>query len=161
MVGANVITHTNLLTPSWVPREDETLYRHEQRLHGVGAPSNKVSQPARKPLISHSAHHNSPFFEEISQCLDFRQCLQCKNQNVSKLPFKNLHSDRCLPIYLIRLRKCLNLPNFYIPHSLPFSQPEGMRRIYVIHQALGYWCRARPVGMLCIYVFHQPLGYRC
>jgi len=25
-------------------------------------------QPAGKPLISHSAHHNLPFFEEISQC---------------------------------------------------------------------------------------------
>ena len=55
-------------------------------------------QPARKPLISHSAHHNSPFFEEISQCLDFRQWLQRKNQNVSKLPYKNLFSDRCLPV---------------------------------------------------------------
>jgi len=48
MVGANMIVHTNLLTPSWVPHEDATLYRHVQRLHGVGAPSNKPSSPHRR-----------------------------------------------------------------------------------------------------------------
>ena len=48
MVGANMITHTNLLTPLWVPREDVTLYRHVQLLHGVGAPSNKASSPDRR-----------------------------------------------------------------------------------------------------------------
>ena len=30
--------------------------------------------------------------------------------------------------------------------TLWFSQPKGMRRIYVIHHPLGYWCRARPAG---------------
>jgi len=77
-------------------------------------------QPAGKPLISesHPTHCNSPFFEEICQCLDFRQCLQCKNQKVSKLPYQNPHSDRCLP-YLIWLRKCLKRPNFYIEKFSP------------------------------------------
>jgi len=71
-------------------------------------------QPAGMPLISHSAHHNLPYFEEISQCLDFRQCLQCKDENVSKLPYKiSTQTDVCP--YLIRLRECLNRPNFYIP----------------------------------------------
>jgi len=31
------VSYTNLVTPSWVPREDAKLYRHVQRLHGVGA----------------------------------------------------------------------------------------------------------------------------
>jgi len=47
MVGANMIAHTNLRTLSWVPREDATLYRHVQRLYGVGAPSSKASSPHR------------------------------------------------------------------------------------------------------------------
>jgi len=48
MVGANMIAHTNLFTPSWVPREEATLYRHVQRLHGVGAPSSQASSPHRR-----------------------------------------------------------------------------------------------------------------
>jgi len=35
-----------------------------------------------------------------------------------------------------------------------FSQPKGMRCIYVIQQPLSYGCRATPVGMHCIDVFH-------
>ena len=63
--------------------------RHE--LTRVASP-----HPARKPLILHSKRCNSPFFEEISQCLTLRHVNMARNQNISKCRDKNYHPDPLL-----------------------------------------------------------------
>jgi len=81
MVGANMIAHTNLLTPSWVPREDATLYRHVQRQHGVGAPSSKATSPASRACCACSTPPSSG------------RVIYDKNENIAETSEKNVQSE--------------------------------------------------------------------
>ena len=120
-------------------------------------------------------------------CLIWKRCLLARGTRVRPLrPFPTVHPVMCAfflacmfcydvccspalglletsPfLCLLRLWSPLGQPLsygcWYWPvGTLWFSEPKGMRSIYVIHQPFSYWCRGRPVGMLCIYVFPPAL----